>query len=1516
MPVLSIDGGSVSVDSSVAVVRSFHSTRSEQCQSSTMVCSSSISNTDSCSDINPCDFLPPRATLQQALLTLEIACSDFGSANKSVEDVRICPLPDCSVYGQEYTWSKESVACCWCNLGTCSCFDFTCSNSLSSFSAGPWIECSNRCDESRPVLFKYDVTDIMCKDVETCTSPALYYQIVLTSFVDGTCGSNLIVAQLTLDVQYYFEWTYGAGTELPTFTHVDVKESTKVAGSLNSLSLRLRTNAGIVFLAGGIISVTGLQNSSKEAGLITVISLDCNEDFSNCQVSNFQPFPTLAAYDPVLGSVLIGPAINTITTPVFYLQFTLHNPPIPQPAVQLGVSATSEDGLWSIDQALTNQLVFSADDSPLCSGNGLQLYDNDNRENSFFLQIFCNYPVESDDSIQLTGLASMASDSPTVPIMSEDNGIIDTGLWNHVLDSLTVNIARTYSANEPIYFSFKLKNENRNPVFLNPITSIHVTFIPSSSIWSDVFVYPDFYLQIQNDLSAARVAAVIAEENQRKSEPNALTCSMLVGINLFSGDQVIIHGLLGSGQAASNSLPLNSSHGQIMGIWDNVTGSLSFFLVADIPAANPFTFRFELLNPSEAKTPNQIYISIATVRGDLLPMRQCIGNVLSLTTKAVSFVVIQISENSNVQHDLNQITVGFSMNTVIAASSTLEISGLNGTQTPKGPIEVESSRNYFNTTGYWDGSRLKVDTIIEIAAGENIQLNFNVINAGSPGPKTRLVSIAFSGISAKGSELEAQILGAGQPPAFVYANASESNGVPGAPNTVRFDATANVYIDAGSTFSIFGLTGTSTISGPLAFDGLGAKNISTSYFDASQGVLKFTLNKPVQQFELISVQFTLINSLSVQKLCFPGITASALGVDGKSFDIRSFNSSNGILGSRVIPYFLNTSAMESSVKLGQENTVEIAFQTNFLIFMGLNITLSSLAGTQSRDNSDLKLHSNVKLVQVSWQNIGSLVMRANQDVAPFQQIFVKFTVINSPYPRNPVTPCISSDVTPEELAIVPVEQVWYDGIRLWSGDQSPSESKGVILGPYDDTIWNEALIGESTVVSGQPNTLSVTLIPSISLEAHASLTLSGLTGSLTQGTSLQLTGFSSVKFGQWIGELGSLSFTLDRQVNASAALTFQFTLINPNFKQPAVLPSVSAASATGSAYGSWPLQLSSTTLPACCLSAVEIPKFLRCTVRETLNVPNQPNLLNFTFLSNTYLPPGTLLTIMGLDGLQTPTNPTIPLSQNVDTTGNWTQETGTLIVSINAAFYTCQESCGQLIEFSACFKNPPSAAVSNPTLVASASFAESYSIRIGSTPIYGNILKAEGTPIVLSEVRESSNVSGAVNTISMAVRPNVVLSACLTTWLVGSASWADDTSGAELSCPWRNGNKCLPVTNLFDGLLGSGIEISLTGTRTVSFNLLELYGVDGFKVFVDRGASNAKTLRFQYIPMSNTSSNNWQDAGVMNVLQGGLMTVLNFNESIPSQRWRFILEATADVTGEYPFSSIQELQVKLKIESD
>ena len=113
-------------------------------------------------------------------------------------------------------------------------------------------------------------------------------------------------------------------------------------------------------------------------------------------------------------------------------------------------------------------------------------------------------------------------------------------------------------------------------------------------------------------------------------------------------------------------------------------------------------------------------------------------------------------------------------------------------------------------------------------------------------------------------------------------------------------------------------------------------------------------------------------------------------------------------------------------------------------------------------------------------------------------------------------------------------------------------------------IWTSKTVTEGSTDPSAPNTITVTLQPSVQLVAGNTVMISGLTGSETADSgSLTVGGADAAKVGSsgvWVQNTGTLMLTVANTVGTGAASVLTFDLVNPGSGQAPVTPQIEASS--------------------------------------------------------------------------------------------------------------------------------------------------------------------------------------------------------------------------------------------------------------------------------------------------------------------------------------------------------------------
>ncbi len=211
----------------------------------------------------------------------------------------------------------------------------------------------------------------------------------------------------------------------------------------------------------------------------------------------------------------------------------------------------------------------------------------------------------------------------------------------------------------------------------------------------------------------------------------------------------------------------------------------------------------------------------------------------ALRIYAPEFVIRDMGQSTAYPGAANTLTVTLVSNVALtnAASSTVTISGLTGTQTANAALSIadvgaSGSTTVFGATAAW--TQAPGTLVLTVAAGQTMaagivyKFSFGVVNPSSaqapPSPITieagGSVAITLSPVTADIWSIP-NVLGSNvgdatplkvYSPAFVVKDMSQSSNSAGASNTITVTVATNADLAAGSVITVSGLTGVQTAS--------------------------------------------------------------------------------------------------------------------------------------------------------------------------------------------------------------------------------------------------------------------------------------------------------------------------------------------------------------------------------------------------------------------------------------------------------------------------------------------------------------------------------------------------------------------------------------------------------------------------------------------------------------------------------------------------------------------------------
>ena len=301
-------------------------------------------------------------------------------------------------------------------------------------------------------------------------------------------------------------------------------------------------------------------------------------------------------------------------------------------------------------------------------------------------------------------------------------------------------------------------------------------------------------------------------------------------------------------------------------------------------------------------------------------------------------------------------------------------------------------------------------------------------------------------------------------------------------------------------------------------------------------------------------------------------------------------------------------------------------------------------------------------------------------------------------------------------------------------------------------------VGQSTPSALANNTISVTIRTRAALMAGTRITVSGLTGSLTDDSALDLYGNSTALLGGsgvWTRQSASFVATLQSDSDAAQLYVYRFVLKNPSTGQPP--PPVYIESG-----GSTIINRTSVVAGSGNNVPMGIAQWSASAMRIGQMIPHASalNIIQVTLQISIALPPGAAVTISGLTGSDTPDGPMPMIDKGeqfvallhqpyTDLGPMWNQERGELVFTLKK-----ESKFGQEYQFAFNLRNSPLHQES-----------PSVSIEVGGSII---VMKSEmfrdsgnkapmlvaGFPV--KEVNQSTPGLGDVNTITVNLVSNIM----------------------------------------------------------------------------------------------------------------------------------------------------------------
>ncbi len=656
---------------------------------------------------------------------------------------------------------------------------------------------------------------------------------------------------------------------------------------------------------------------------------------------------------------------------------------------------------------------------------------------------------------------------------------------------------------------------------------------------------------------------------------------------------------------ANNSVPLSdgvpgSNHRNLFqdlsgttgrATWDKPTNRLLMILAngAKLLPFHEYTLVYKLKNaPSPSVYPIRIAASGANGCENLFTNGNCIGEEMNFTQFGVcnpTFVTARVSQENSLpgcNGQRNTLTFTLTTNVELKTPWQMNFTGLyvSDVRYVSGLGELSNVDINEKTPGIFT---IAVASFRFLARTTYV-IVFSVLNTGDPvtfqrqNPRVtaRAVGIFFEKLLY--SETNMNVDGVQIQTPTIH----QSNPYPSAVNSIEFALKANVALPPGAKITISGLTNTTTIDGkltigvPRCYSGNSTSMLSkTGNWNQSTGKLVLTLESHVGAQTLMSASFNITNpgvantppsiitftiscnnSTCFDNHCFfplemsidPVVAIATLDRDGclsSSCQCACLKCKKGCTDCgqacgppdavvlRVhAPGIILKHISQSSNWPMANSTIRIRLAFNIWVRAPTTLTLTGFGGLNKEDIALVDKASVCKSILWDMEAKAFELQVGEDGMLPGITYQFELGWVNADCSqRPPVLMLSSSDISRCDLG---------------------SKARCILDGSSSYFVAHagflKASIVQSTTLPSAANTVKVTLSFNVPRSKGSRITLSGLTQSATTDISslvISTSNLTLVQTGSWKQQSGTLTVTLDKDLEAGRELYFSFDLENP-----------------------------------------------------------------------------------------------------------------------------------------------------------------------------------------------------------------------------------------------------------------------------------------------------------------------------------------------------------------------------------
>jgi len=699
-----------------------------------------------------------------------------------------------------------------------------------------------------------------------------------------------------------------------------------------------------------------------------------------------------------------------------------------------------------------------------------------------------------------------------------------------------------------------------------------------------------------------------------------------------------------------------------------------------------------------------------------LPVYGVVNGLNPLEVLKPQFLVKSLQQNVVYANVLNTLTARISTNFDLDSGSSITIQGLTGAQTLDTELDLTSTGQSLGIKAQWlqdSGSLvLTVPVSSMVIASNEYVVEYNLTNPAfdKRSPVVEISARIDDGngmvvgfiAPVKATKPHSTFLGimnGSDPfqivlPRFEIKSIEQSTPFAAVVNTLTLSLKANCDVLTDSSITVFGLTGSTSINASLDL-------ITINGGISSQGTLTFNerlvlTSLGMKSNDIYEIRFNLTNPVDAQSSPAVSIRASVKSVYGDVSPVVStamvkkgqelFGVANGSNPLEVLVPVFEVKTIEQSTPLAAViNTITVSLKANCDLLPGSTVTIHGLTGSAEPTGSLWVVRGNGGLAdKADWDISGNLTLTSAQHMQRRETYEARFNLSN---PRK-------DQSSPLVMVRASVKSVY--------GDVSPVVSTAMVrkelelLGVANGSnplevlvpVFEVKTIEQSTPLAAVINTITVSLKANCDLLPGSTVALAGMIGVSTyDGTinlqllPLEIQSRSFMSTGIWQQEPGNLTLT-SLGTKRRETHTIVFNITNQNKDQES--PSISTTIRAKSVFGDISESVQILEKPSADLLGVRQgkdplkllkPDFITKEISQSHPVPLSSNMISILLQTNCDFAVGSVITIAGLIGSNTPDETGISVVGGYyddwfdQTITIWLQTPGVLKLQVPTFFY-------------------------------------------------------------------------------------------------------------------------------------------------------------------------------------------------------------------------------------------------------